>query len=205
MKKKVKLITTIASLGLALALMAFGVYAALTVSFNVTSQVSFTAAANVNVKFTAAVTTTGSATLSGEEGTVETKTYDTYNDPSFNETDEKEFETIALKNVTLVAAGDTCTYTFTVANYSEFAVTVTVTKTSVPAALTLGTGETANTYVSVADTVAESFNVPAFDGTIANSTVSQTIVVTLNRTDKTYDQGALNLGFSVTEKTTSGN
>lgn len=203
MKKKVKLITTIASLGLALALMAFGVYAALTVSFNVTSQVSFTAAANVNVQFTAAVAKTGSATL-GETG-VETKTYDTYTDPSFNVTDEKEFQTIVLKDVTLVAAGDTCTYTFTVANYSEFAVTVTVTKTSVPAALTLGTGETATTYVSVADTVTESFDVPAFDGTIANSTVSQTIVVTLNRTDKTYNQGALNLGFSITEKTTSGN
>lgn len=47
MKKKVKLITTIASLGLALALMAFGVYAATTASFKVTGTVSFTATAHV--------------------------------------------------------------------------------------------------------------------------------------------------------------
>ena len=42
MKKRAKIITTIASLCLAVALMAFGVYAATQVSFNVASKVSFT-------------------------------------------------------------------------------------------------------------------------------------------------------------------
>ena len=42
MKKKVKLITTIASLCLAVALMAFGVYAATSVTMRVTSTVKFT-------------------------------------------------------------------------------------------------------------------------------------------------------------------
>lgn len=47
MKKKVKLITTIASLGLALALMAFGVYAAATVNYNVTTSVSYSIGQNI--------------------------------------------------------------------------------------------------------------------------------------------------------------
>lgn len=42
MKKRVKLLTTIASLCLAVALMAFGVYAATSVSFKATGTISFT-------------------------------------------------------------------------------------------------------------------------------------------------------------------
>ena len=56
MKKKVKLITTIASLGLALALMAFGVYAATQAQFSVTSTVTFT---NLNVAATMVANVTG--------------------------------------------------------------------------------------------------------------------------------------------------
>ena len=198
MKKKVKLITTIASLGLALALMAFGVYAALTVNFRVTSQVSFTAAPNVNVQFTAAVAKTGSATL-GTEG-VESKTYNTYTDGGFDSQDAKTFETIALKDVTLVAAGDTCTYTFTVANYSEFEVTVTITETDLPEGLKVGETD----YVTVTENVA-TFDLPAYNGNIENSTVSQTILVTLVRTDRSYTLGGVDLGFSVTKKAPAGN
>ena len=51
MKKRVKLLTTIASLCLAVALMAFGVYAATTAGFNVTGTVSFTAANDVYLEF----------------------------------------------------------------------------------------------------------------------------------------------------------
>ena len=47
MKKKIKLISTFASLGLALALMVFGVYAATSASFKVTTNVSFTATQHV--------------------------------------------------------------------------------------------------------------------------------------------------------------
>ncbi|MBR5145328.1 MAG: hypothetical protein IKV34_01525 [Clostridia bacterium] len=52
MKKKVKLITTIASLCLAVALMAFGVYAALNVSYTIKNTVSYSAAANVKATIT---------------------------------------------------------------------------------------------------------------------------------------------------------
>ena len=56
MKKKVKLITTIASLCLAVALMAFGVYAALNVTYTVKTQVSYSAAANVKAAVTYEIT-----------------------------------------------------------------------------------------------------------------------------------------------------
>ena len=55
MKKRFKLITTIASLCLAVALMAFGVYAATEASFSVTNRVSFDATANVKAQVTLAV------------------------------------------------------------------------------------------------------------------------------------------------------
>ena len=54
MKKRVKLFTTIASLCLAVALMAFGVYAATQATFGITSNVSFTAL-NVTIRFDAKV------------------------------------------------------------------------------------------------------------------------------------------------------
>ena len=53
MKRKVKLFASIASLCLAVALMAFGVYAATSVTYNVTGSVSFTA--GVAVKWTGKV------------------------------------------------------------------------------------------------------------------------------------------------------
>ena len=56
MKKRVKLLTTIASLCLAVALMAFGVYAATSASFSITNKVSFTATPNVKATVTLEVT-----------------------------------------------------------------------------------------------------------------------------------------------------
>jgi hypothetical protein len=55
MKKRAKIITTIASLCLAVALMAFGVYAAQTASMGITSSVTFTAV-DVKVQWTVGVT-----------------------------------------------------------------------------------------------------------------------------------------------------
>ena len=52
MKKRVKLLTTIASLCLAVALMAFGVYAATSATLTVSGTVNFTAAKDVYVKLT---------------------------------------------------------------------------------------------------------------------------------------------------------
>ncbi len=60
MKKRVKLLTTIASLCLAVALMAFGVYAATTISAEVNSTISFTSS-DIAGKWE--VTVTGAGTL----------------------------------------------------------------------------------------------------------------------------------------------
>jgi len=81
MKKRVKLFTTIASLCLAVALMAFGVYAATQASFKITGSVTFTASKDVYVALaeenavtyaqgstlneTAAANITGATTLEG--------------------------------------------------------------------------------------------------------------------------------------------
>ena len=53
-KKKIKLITTFASLGLALALMVFGVYAAVSGTVTVNSNVSYKVGQNVIMKLTGA-------------------------------------------------------------------------------------------------------------------------------------------------------
>ena len=60
--KKVKLFTTIASLCLAVALMAFGVYAATQVDISITGNVSFSAAANVKATVTLSDTAENVAT-----------------------------------------------------------------------------------------------------------------------------------------------
>ena len=69
MKKRVKLITTIASLCLAVALMAFGVYAATNSNFGVTSKVSYTVSGEVHVQFDVAVAFTSN--VNRTEGTTE--------------------------------------------------------------------------------------------------------------------------------------
>ena len=51
MKKRLKLFSTIASLCLAVALMAFGVWAATTATVNVTSSVSYTVTGQINMQF----------------------------------------------------------------------------------------------------------------------------------------------------------
>ena len=56
MKKRLKLFSTIASLCLAVALMAFGVWAATTANFGVSSTVKYTVSGQVNVEITIKVT-----------------------------------------------------------------------------------------------------------------------------------------------------
>ena len=67
MKKKFKLITTIASLCLAVALMAFGVYAATSVKYDIVTNVTYTATPNVKatVEYTLKVTNASATTLDG--------------------------------------------------------------------------------------------------------------------------------------------
>lgn len=70
MKKKVKLFTTIASLCLAVSLMAFGVYAATTAKLGVNSTVQYTVSDQVHVKFDIkAQYTTGAVTANMDSAT----------------------------------------------------------------------------------------------------------------------------------------
>ena len=119
MKKKVKLITTFASLGLALALMVFGVYAATKVTLTTTSQVSFEAAAGVFVD----------AEWKVEGATEGTKTA-TYSTAATEVGDDSE--TLTLGAVTFSEANDTITYTLTITNQAdaEYKFNVTLTDNS---------------------------------------------------------------------------
>lgn len=67
MKKKVKLFSTIASLCLAVALMAFGVWAATNVNFSITNKVSFTATANVKATVSAVANVGANTAYAGED------------------------------------------------------------------------------------------------------------------------------------------
>lgn len=69
MKRKVKLFTSIASLCLAVALMAFGVYAATSVTYNVTSSVTFASQAKVQFVGTLTGGVTGTETRSDNYST----------------------------------------------------------------------------------------------------------------------------------------
>ena len=77
MKKKAKLFTTIASLCMAVALMAFGVYAATTQTLGVSSQVNFSVGDNIAFKISATVTdsmTTANTDTMAEQEVLSSKT-----------------------------------------------------------------------------------------------------------------------------------
>ncbi len=110
MKRKVKLFTSIASLCLAVALMAFGVYAATSATYHVTSNVTY--ASQV------AVTWTGKYTV----GT-QTTTDDTVQ--KVNGTEASSAQNWAIGDVALTAVNNKVTYEFTCANDGGDAITVT--------------------------------------------------------------------------------
>ena len=119
MKKRVKLLTTIASLCLAVALMAFGVYAASSSTMVITSQVAF-GGAQVAVTWGWQVE---AESLKDEENTTgvlsATQSYAT-TDPNANWT-----STGIPASVDFVAVnGDTITYTFTCKNDGTAPITV---------------------------------------------------------------------------------
>ena len=118
MKKRVKLLTTIASLCLAVALMAFGVYAATNITATVTNTVSFTATENVKATLTYSTSLTN-ATL--EEGAAYT-----------NKTDEEwavlvgkpteEVDVLPLGDLTFEQTSEAnivYTYTITITNNAK--------------------------------------------------------------------------------------
>ena len=169
MKKKIKIFSTIASLCLAVALMAFGVYAATNVSYNVTSTITFDAAdvfvtINATAYKDADGNTTGAETL---DTATEYKSYTGTNPMVPNNAGEPDTlgewkPAIALDSVNKYAV-----MVISITNDGESQVTVTVNDTtanydgniakdSLTAGTTIDAGDTVEfTYVAhVKDTAA---------------------------------------------------
>ena len=119
MKRKFKLFATVASLCLSVALMAFGVYAATSVTYTVSGSVSF--AAHVDAKFTAGVyTKTGGAETDlwdydGETitGTTTSQYYKSYDPRATDATASSEWQNA---NVAFEASKTTAIYRITCTN-----------------------------------------------------------------------------------------
>lgn len=109
MKRKVKLFTSIASLCLAVALMAFGVYAATSATYHVTSNVTY--ASQVAVKWT------GKYTVLNEEAVQDT-------DHTVTGAEASSAEEWLIGDVALTAVNNKVTYEFTCTNNGGDAITV---------------------------------------------------------------------------------
>ncbi len=171
MKKNFKLFSTIASLCLAVALMAFGVWAATSVSLGVTSKVSFT----VSDVF---VNITGKATLGGEDVASAAFTATSYTGTVANT--KLDNETWAIGTIAFTSEKDVIVYTLEISNAAKSGqVKVTVTDFA-PKAIA-GTEVTAK--VLVAD--AEQADDLAGEAMTLAAGKKLTITVTRTLTDKT--------------------
>ena len=171
MKKKAKLFTTIASLCMAVALMAFGVYAATNQTLNVTSSVAFNSTTVlVDIKGTVA-------------GAVETVAEYTYTHDATDPNKQPTGWTIG--DLTFGETHATITYTIEVTNQSEFAIKVTVT--GAPAAIEgqFTVAETGATTASVAKgdkaTYTLTMGLSRFDASLAKTAAN--LVVTAVKAD----------------------
>lgn len=118
MKRKFKLFATIASLCLSVALMAFGVYAAVSTTYTVTSTVTFTS--QVHVKWTGAV--------AGGKDAATTDTQNLETNPA--STDAQDFTWNITEPLQFGVADDaqkTITYTFTCKNLGKDTIYVDAT------------------------------------------------------------------------------
>ena len=169
MKKKVKLLATIGSLCLAIAMMTIGVIAAATQTLEVTSSVSFTTS-TVLADFTGTVT-----------GAVEgTKTYAGYTADPTDPTAQPTAWTIGA--LTFSETNKTITYTINVTNKSNFAVDFAVTGapeaiegqlevTETGETATLEKGSQAHTYTLV-------LTLKSFSGDLGTTPVNLNVAVT---------------------------
>ena len=169
MKRKAKIITTIASLCLAVALLAFGVYAATTASLSVTSKVAFEAK-DVNVTFTAKVAGGNVPTNSNDEpwgksegwsatsnnytgvaGVANTDLFTVALVPQGNNADDHySFVTTGGND----SAGTKITYTFTITNNGRDPINITYTGT--------------NTFSEVSNILGVTYKIGSYTTTPAN-------------------------------------
>ena len=183
MKRKVKLFASIASLCLAVALMAFGVYAATQVTYNVTGSVSF--------ESQVAVTWTGNVT-GGTLGEAQNDTYKVTADGTGDQgTGTWEIGEIAFGTQT---AQRTITYTFTCTNNGTDPVKVSATASSMYKSDTLD--------VTIKEgKQGETTEVDSLSGTnvvTLNTTEVYELTITVYLNDITKElAGTLNLGLAL--------
>lgn len=133
MKKKIKLFSTIASLCLAISLMAFGVWAAVNVTFTTSSTVSFTASSDVFGVFTAKVEDKGSAvkdSISVKRENVAGSTWVAAGSETTENVSALTGGGYTLgSDLSVAAVGDKFTFTYKFENKSPYKVSYTVTST----------------------------------------------------------------------------
>lgn len=180
MKKKIKLFSTIASLCLAVALMAFGVWAATEVDFKTTSKVTFTAATDVYGLYEAKVALNGT-----QKDIIKVKR--DYEAESWSNVDgEKVTDLMSTSGAVLAdqavsAAGDTVVYTYTFTNNSPYALTYTFTSTASASDNKACTAASACSTNAI--TVAVNYGDGAVTGELdAGDSVTATVTVKLNCT-----------------------
>ena len=197
MKRKFKLFATVASLCLSVALMAFGVYAASTVTYTVTGSVSF--AAQLDVTWTAQVAYGDGSPIAGKDEGASFVVSPTTPDGT---TETWEADTIAFDTA---ENHDKIVFTFKCVNEGSQAIAISIADTptwiaDVSAVMTAEYKETYGTTgtesaVENAENLDQLFGL---DSLAANSTYIATITLTLTDETKTLTQQTFNFGF-VTE------
>ena len=177
MKKRIKLFSTIASLCLAVALMAFGVYAAGNSTLNLTSTVSYVVSGNVNVKFDVSVTASDPDTVTRtapDADTANNETKGTWTWSATQGTADKDIgATIDLGAYAFqvgAAAEDTITYTVKITNLGQYAVVLAIT-----GGPTADTTSSVNIAVTGADTTEIAAAGAEGDANVATYTVTYTL------------------------------
>ena len=189
MKKRIKLFSTIASLCLAVALMAFGVYAAGTSNLSLTSTVSYVVSGNVNVKFDVSVAISDAEKIKRTAPTTETMVVDeegkTWTWSATQGTaDEDINKTINLGTYAFqvgAAADSTITYTVKITNLGQY-----------PVALKITDGPTADTTssVNIAVTGADTTEIAATGDENGADVVTYTVTYTLKDVTKDFNKDA---------------
>ena len=173
MKKRIKLFSTIASLCLAVALMAFGVWAATSAEFKATSTVAFTST-TVLIDVTGRVE--GFATQENGKSA-------SYSKPANPNSVEKFDETWEIGALTFDEDHQTITYTVTITNKSEFAITVALH----------------NAFTTTTDFEYEETGRDGFANIASTESATYTLKVTLLHFDQSINATDVNLSFNATK------
>ena len=196
-KRKIKLLASLTSLVLVVAVMAVGVWAASSATVNITGNVSYTAKGNVSA--TVSVTDIDGSSQSDKSVTIA---------PTETTSEAKEIslgEGLTVKQVEGSTASATWSYTFTIKNnYTEAAENTTLyAKVTLPSAGTNYSISATVAIPSVESGVAKSYT-SASEITLAEDETA-TFVITLTVTDVAASISGANVGSSIALSVASSN